>query len=625
MLTVRFRTLPAAELSHRLQVLKALGGSPLPISMRTLVLVFALALGSMCSGAAPSAALPRSTNLTIPGFFEENKGQTDGRAKFLSRRAGYSVFVTREGLVLSLAPSSGKKHAALRMTVSGANPDAKIEGEAPLPGRSNYLRGGGNLSDIRQYERVRVRDVRPGIDLVFYGDSRELEYDLVLKPGSEPKALKVRFEGQDKLALDGSGDIVLKTAAGDLRQRKPRVWQEVDGKRSPVEASYLLARSGEVRLKLGRFDTTRPLVVDPVISYSSYFPYKINGIAAGPNGELYATGYVEDDTFPVTPGAYDNTLGFADAFVLKINSAGSALVYATYLGGSGWDEGRSIAVNPLGQAYVSGNTVSRDFPATWETRTSIHGLFVTKLNSAGSGYLYSAVLYGGTQIRGNLLAIDPTGSAYVAGSASSFPSALKTYRASPSGGEEIIVAKLDPSGTALLFSTFLGGSNDETPYGLAVDRNEDVYITGQTSSADFPAKGGLGTTLSGSTDAFVTKLRPSASGDSALVYSTYLGGTDDDCGSAIAVDTAGSAYVTGWTVSRDFPTTPSAYSRIPGDSYEYGDVFVTKLDANGASLSYSTYLGGSRNDSAIGIAVDQAGNVILAGSSIVVPRFQTRQ
>ena len=618
----------------------------------------------------------------FPPSFEANQGQTNPRVKFLSRGSGYSLFLTPTEAVLTLRSSgqesqvkgqeaaverpgllSGRGAAneflkersaasavqatVLRMKLVGANPAPKISGVDELPGKSNYFIGNDPKkwrANVPTYAKVSYRRVYPGVDLVYHGTQGKLEYDFVVAPGADPGVIRLSFEGAERLELDAQGDLVLRTAAGQLRQHNPVVYQEVAGVRHAVSGSYVLRGQREAGFEIARYDASQPLIIDPVLSYSTYlgggnFDEGL-GIAVDAAGNAYVTGFTGSTNFPTTTGAFQTNFqgGFADAFVTKLNPTGSALVYSTYLGGSGFDESYGIAVDAAGNAYVTGFTDSTNFPTTagaFQTTFGVGGFadaFVTKLNPTGSTLAYSTYLGGDNYDEGNGIAVDAAGNAYVTGDANSadFPTTPGAFQTTLGGGtcfggpcSDAFVTKLNPTGTALVYSTFLGGSgNDGSFYrgGIAVDAAGNAYVTGLTGSTNFPTTAvAFQMTYGGGTcgvppdtfpcpDAFVTKLNPTGS---ALVYSTYLGDSGFEQGFGIAVDAAGNAYVTGLTESANFPTTPGAFQTTFGG---FDDAFVTKLNPTGtAPLVYSTYLGGSSLDEGFGIAVDAAGNAFVTG------------
>jgi beta-propeller repeat-containing protein len=592
----------------------------------------------------------------LPLMFEANRGQTDQQVKFLSRGRGYTLFLTgteavlalRQGSTNSLAPDSGERDRVrgqvLRMQFKGANPTPRASGLEPLPGIVNYFIGNDPKrwrTNIPTYQKVAYTNIYPGIDLIYYGNQRQLEYDFVVRPGADPTRIVLGVQGADRLEVDDQGDLLVRTAAGLLRQRKPVIYQEVDGGRKEIPGGYVLRGPHEAGFQVAAYDKSRPLVIDPVLAYSTYLGGSASdrgfGIAVDPAGNAYVTGVTASSDFPTTAGAVDTTFnGGSDAFVTKLDAAGSMLLYSTYLGGSSVEgDVRSfglvtggIAVDPAGNAYVTGVTASSDFPTTaGAVDTSFNGgsdTFVTKLDAAGSMLLYSTYLGDSGSDVGFGIAVDPAGNAYVTGQTDSFnfPTTPGSFDTSLSGVHDAFVTKLNVSGSALVYSTYLGGSVGEAANAIALDAAGSAYVTGVTTSGDFPTTAGaVDTTFAGGCiaifgcgDAFVTKLDPAGS---APVYSTFLGGSSFDQGLGIAVDPAGNAYVTGDTFSSDFATTAGAVDTTCGtDGTCNGtlrDAFVTKLDPGGSMLLYSTYLGASRADLGFGIAVDLAGNAYVTG------------
>jgi hypothetical protein len=597
----------------------------------------------------------------LPLSFEKNEGQTDGRVEFMSRGRGYAMFLSRGGeAVLVLTDPAGSNArapdaagrairpdlpgpltpdildrnrkrgrdagAALRLKLVGANKNARAEGSDQLPGRVNYLRGKDPKqwrSDIPTYARVAYDEVYPGVDVVYYGNQRQLEYDFIVDPGADPRAITLEVEGAERLEIDESGDLVLYAGGKQVRQRKPVVYQETNGVRRVIDGRYRFDGSHRVKFELASYDRSVPLVIDPVLVYSTYLGGAFTGrafdsafdVAIDPLGNAYVTGYTLSSDFPTTGGAYDTSWNNSyDVFVTKLDPAGATLAYSTFLGGSSDEYGRGVAVDVAGHAYVTGHTSSSDFPTTggaYDTsRNNSYDVFVTKLDPTGGALAYSTFLGGSNYEEGHGVAVDVAGAAYVTGYTFSgdFPATGGAYDTSWNNSADVFMTKLDPTGEALAYSTFLGGSSDETGEGVAVDAAGNTYLTGFTVSSNFPTTGGAyDTNWNGSYDVFVTKLDPTGA---ALVYSTFLGGSSDDYGFGVAVDGAGAAYVTGYTSSSNFPTTSGAYDTSWNNSY---DVFVTKLAPTGGALAYSTFLGGGSSEEGRGVAVDAAGNAYIAG------------
>jgi hypothetical protein len=617
-------------------------------SLRVLVLFPFLAGFVLPAGAATDARLSESYG-KLPLQFEANRGQTHNDVRFLSRAAGYGLYLTSDEAVLVLSKPKTQDSVALRMSLVGAARKPAVSGLDELPGKSNYFIGKDPSKwrgNVPTYAKVHYRNVYPGIDLVYYGNQRQLEYDLVVTPGADPKKIVLGFKGADKLGIDAQGDLVLHTKGGDIRQHKPVVYQEIGGSRKQIDGRYLIKGRNRVGFKLAAYDRGRPLVIDPVLAlaYSTYlggsFGDEGSGIAVDAAGNAYVTGDTGSINFPTTPGAFNTTTNgqSAQAFVTKLDPTGSTLVYSTYLGGSGGASGTGIAVDSQGNAYVTGTTLSTDFPTTAGAfQTTSRGsteVFVTKLDPTGSALVYSTYLGGTGQDTGAGIAVDGSGSTYVTGTTASsdFPTtsgAAQPVFAGPGAtvngvSGDAFVTKLDPTGSTLAYSTYLGGADRDVGSGIAVDATGKAYVTGATESVAFPTTpGAFQPIFGGGVDAFVTKIDPTAVGPSSLVYSTYLGGILEDEGSGITVDAAGNAYVTGDTNSVNFPTTAGALQPTFGGGFN--DAFVAKLNPSALgplSLVYSTYLGGSAVDVSSAIAVDTGGNMYVTGGTSS-PNFPT--
>ena len=490
--------------------------------------------------------------------FEPNQGQTAPEVKYIARGSGYGLFLTGKDAVLQL--QRGHKSSSVRMSLPGASPAASIGAEQQLPGKSNYLVGSDASKWVRgvsQFGRVRYEQVYPGVDLVYYGNQGRLEYDFVLKPGADPRQIQLHFDGASKVALDAKGNVRLQTPVRELLLEKPQVYQQVSdskGKssRHPVAGRFVLLAKNTVGFRVAGYDPQRELVIDPVLSYSTYLGgsggngERGNGIAVDAAGNAYITGYTPSTDFPtLNPVQPTNraTYNRETAFVTKLNASGTALVYSTYLGGSASDQGVGIALDAAGNAYVTGNTSSLDFPTTVNafqtapTSLDSHAVFVTKLNATGSALVYSTYLHGS------------------------------------------IISEYDQS------------------HAIAVDAAGNAYVTGNTNAPDFPTTANAFQPVfpsSATQVVFVTKLNATGS---ALVYSTFLAGNTSywyDSGTGIAVDSVGNAYVTGETWATDFPTTAGAFQTVNVEPW--GSPFVTKLNATGSAILYSTYLGGTNTD-----------------------------
>jgi hypothetical protein len=568
---------------------------------------FAFLLSLLCLCTTPS---PAATKLKVvdaygklPLSFEANQGQSDTRVKFLSRGSGYTLFLTSSEAVLLLqtgaASDDVKQHgrpqidepippknlnleddartqsATLRIRLVGANPAPQLTGFDELPGKANYFVGNDVKkwrTDVPTYAKVKYHAVYPGVDLVYYGNQRQLEHDFIIAPGADLGLISLRLEGAKQLSLDSHGDLVLKTQNGEIRLQKPVIYQEVDGVRQEIAGGYRLEGKNRVSFEVATYDVTKALVVDPTLVYSTYLGGSsidtAYGIAVDSAGNAYVTGYTNSTNFPTKSAFQGTKAGNYDAFVTKLSPTGSALVYSTYLGGNsgnGIDIAKGSRLVPVG-------------------KDSWWGSCSNTLDSAGN--------------------------AYVAGltASTNFPTENPYQKVYPGGYYAAFVTKLSPTGSALVYSTYLGGGYADVAYGIAVDSASNAYVTGATQSTKFPTKNPFQGTNAGGSDAFVTKLSPT---DSALVYSTYLGGGGGDVAYGIAVDSARNAYVTGYTKGTNFPTKNPFQGTNAGGS----DAFVTKLSPTGSALVYSTYLGGGGGDVAYGIAVDSARNAYVTGTT----------
>jgi len=499
------------------------------------------------------------------------------------------------------------------MRILGASSKAALIPEEPVAGISNYYLGSHVITGLQHYERVRANGVLPGIDVTYYGFGRDIEYDFVIHPGADANAIRLKFDGAAKTALDSNGDLVLQTALGEIRQRRPRVWQDIGGKRREISCRYRIDRSGEVRLALGRFDRTRELTIDPILSVSTYLggtaADEVTGIATDSSGNIYVTGYTYSTDFPATNGRV-LVADYYDVFITKLNPTGTALIYSTILGGSSDDRGLAIASDNFGNAYVAGYTDSgTQFPYTAGTPDGGQDAFVAKLGSAGN-IIFSNIFADGS---GAGIAVDSTGATYVVGQTSSrnFPVTGVPLRPLD-GSVDAFITKFDPSGV-ISYSKNFGGQGQDIATSVAIDSAGDAYVAGSTTSSDFPATGYQTAYTASGGAAFVTVINPSGT---AYVYSTYLGGSSAQLALGIAVDSTRSAYVTGTTSSSDFPTTPSSFTPLkPNGGPGYSTGFITKLSPTGATLDYSSYLGGSFQDSPAAIAVDSHGSAYVTGSS----------
>jgi hypothetical protein len=472
----------------------------------------------------------------LPLHFEANQGQSDGKVRFLARGAGYSLFLTPTEAVLALTQvrtqpprrisgpvpmAAGKvtekvnETAVLRLKVAGASPDASISGLRQIPGKVHYFKGNDPAKwrqNVPLYEAVRYTGILPGIDLVYYGREGQLEYDFLVSPGADPGVIKLQVEGPGDLRLDSQGNLLMQ--AGDFQwvMHSPRIYQERDGSPAPVEGGFVLLGDNRIGFRLGPYDATLPLIIDPVLGYSTLLGgaqlEQGRGIAVDAAGYAYVTGMTPSNDFPTVPGGYDTTYNFnGDVFVTKLNPAGSELVFSTYIGGGDYDWAHTLILDSGNNAYVTGYTQSFDFPTTPGVYQPVKG-----------------------------------------GGASNIADAY--------------VFKLSPDGSSLVFSTFLGGDQTDWGEGIALDAAGHIYVTGITYSPVFPTTGNAyQPTNMGNGDAYVVKLNSTAT---ALLYGTFLGGGLQEYGFGIAVDASNHAYIVGRTSSNPFPTTPGAFQPTYG-------------------------------------------------------------
>jgi len=639
--------------------------------------------GGMSFGQQPAAApISHAAIATeygkLPLSFTPNQGQNDPRVKFSSRGAGYSLFLTDSAAVLALnkvdaqpkkgaaamkmgpaASATAAKNDVVRMELAGVLHNLRVSGAEQLPGKVNYFIGNDPQkwhSDIPTYGKVKYSAVYPGVDLVYYGNQRQLEYDFIVAPGANANPVRLHFAGASKLALNCDGDLTVAAKHGAIAFRKPLTYQMKDGKRELVEGRFKLLGKNDLGFALGDYDHARELIIDPTLVYSTYLggnsSEQVNGIAVDANGHAFVAGRTSSMDFPTTGGSYKpSSLSSFSAFVTEFDTDGSGLIYSTYLGGSNSDGANAISLGADGHAFVTGYADSNDFPVTMDayettpSATSNYNGFVTELNETGSHLIYSTFLNEVVSPTG--IAVDSSGHAYVTGwtRTTDLPVSPEAYqKTNHARGQATInafVIKLEPAGNGAVYSTYLGGSGNDLASAIAVDKTDHAYVTGAAYSVDFPHTEGayqstnLGKALQVS-NAFVTKFNEAGS---ALSYSTYLGGSGGasggDSGNGIAVDGTGDSYVAGTANSCNFPVTAGAF-QINNDSCGGSNVslasnaIIAKLNPSGTALLYSTYLGGSGQtnqtqnvspvagfgDSANAIAVDSLGDALVTGYAV---------
>ena len=594
---------------------------------------------------------------TLPLTFEINRGQYDSSVKFTSRGNGYRLCLTGREAILSLhrplssdsgsreeqngSPAESGAHqprirdeaaAVLRMRLVGANSSSPMQG-LDLASHSNYLIGSNRnnwRTAVPGYGRVRQKGLYTGIDLIYHGTSGQLEYDFVLAPRANPGIIDLAFERTQKMRVDSDGDLVLTTPRGEIRHKKPFAYQEIEGSRKEISSRFVIKGKHRVGFQIGRYDRRKTLIIDPVLNYSSYFGGDFTeglAIAVDRAGNAYVAGDCDSTRFPTTPGAFQSTKQSGsendeDAVVMKINASGTAVVYSTYIGGKEDEEATGIAVDSEGNAFVTGFTESGNFPTTpGALQTEKKGwsdAFIAKLNDQGTSLIYSSYLGGSRSTKANGIAVDSKGNAYVAGQtgALDFPTtagAFQTEQGSHNWEDDAFVAKVNPVGSALVFSTYLGSYDKDVAKGIAVDSDGNVYVTGLTDSGYyFPTTFQGYHTISRYEDVFVTKLKSDGSG---LIYSSRFGGGNDDVANSIAIDSTGAAIVTGSTSSVDFPTVNAAQDSLVSSmclkSQDRGDAW-SSVDTALASV-YSRYEG-LEDTPVSALAVDpRSPSIIYAG------------
>lgn len=552
--------------------------------------------GSWLARASQPATLPAATPpafSSLPIWFEANNGQTDPQVQFLARGHGHQFLLSPAEAVVILLKSTpvsefrrGQARALTRTPAEirlicfrlvGADAQARMTGLDLLPGKVNYFLGANPAewrSAISMFQKVRVRQAYPGVDVIYYASGQQLEYDFYLEPGANPDSIRLRVDGADRVEIDSAGNLIVEAGGERIHQHRPVAYQFDGQKRRAVEVAYRLVGESSFGFALGDYDPTLPLTLDPVLNYSTYLGGSNKDtawdLALDASGNAYVTGESLSTNLAATVGSFQTnfaggiTVG-GDIFVAKLDATGSNLVYLTYLGGKGNDAALSIAVDGGGNAYLTGFTDSTNFPLVSAIFTNLSGkpepyfglypmdAFVTKLNATGSALVYSTYLGGSTNDQGIAIAVDAVGHAYVAGytDSTNFPvaNALQTTNA---GVDDVFVAKLAPDGSALVYSTYLGGTNTDQAEGIAVTPTGRAFVTGFTQSTNFPVVNALQPWLAGGQDVFISVLDPTGT---QLIQSTYIGSTGNEVGYRIALDSAGNPYVTGTRNGFSYPVT----------------------------------------------------------------------
>ncbi len=603
--------------------------------------------------AEPSPALTGSFG-QLPLYFVENQGQMDQHVAYYLQGRNSTVYFTSEGVTYAVsapAPDESANHPdaaahddrhprdggrwAVKLEFVGANRNARPVAQEPAEAIFSFFKGQPDEwhTGLRTYRRLVYANLWPGVDLVYYGTANRLKYEFVVWPGADPAQIRLAYRGATDVRLNASGQLEVRTPLGGFTDDVPMAYQETSrGQRLPVALAYALDESSPTGgsaayvFRVGDYDSTRPLVLDPVVLVNAGYIGGAGGdagndIAVDGAGNAYVAGWTTSDamSFPVMAGPDLTYNGYPDAFVAKVNAAGTALIYAGYIGGSGVDTASGITVDDAGNAYVTGTTNSNQatFPAVLGPDLTFNGsddAFVAKVNSAGTALVYAGYIGGQGVEFGYDIAVDSSGNAYAVGRTHSSETTFAvtggpdlTYN----GTGDAYVVKVNATGTSLIYGGYLGGSDDDRGLGIAVDSAGNAFVTGSTSSdqTSFPVVHGPDLTYNGAAhDAFVAKVTASGT---ALAYAGYIGGTSDEAGEAIAVDASGNAYVTGLTYS-----TETTFPVVGGPDLTHNgnpDAFVVKVDADGTGLVYAGYIGGAEPDVGDGIAVDAAGNVFVTG------------
>ena len=619
-------------------------GNSLSVTLRFFA-VFSAAALSFATNDPASKAVPEEVKARalsnygkLPLSFEENRGQADARVKFLSQGNGYTLLLAPGAVELNLAQPQRDKHAALRMSFPGAQLTSRVTGDGRQSSISSYFVGNDPakwVAGAPNYARVRYQELYPGVDLVFYGNQRQLEYDLVVAPGADPRVIRMQFDGVDNMRLDGSGNLVLSAGTGEMRQHRPIVYQERNGVRQSLNGRYVIQPHHQVAFEIGPYDTSKPLIIDPVLTFATYLGTpgeelfglsstadnaSYPAVAVDTEGYVYVTGFnggtaAEFPPYPI--GAVTLTAqgigGGTEVFVLKMNSTGTGVIYSVVFGGGGPDIGGAIAVDTSGNAYVTGFTNSTNFPITagapqgsFPAGASTNA-FVAKVNAAGTALVYSTYLGGSGSFWGRGIALDPSGNAYVTGTAQAsgsipFP-LVSPLSSTPSAG---FLTKVNTSGTAFAYSTYLSAG---IGYSIAVDSSANAYIAGTTGTVAAPSPA----------QAYVLKVN---AGGVGIDYGPVLLGSSgaglQSVGFGIALDSQNDAYVTGMTNDPHFPVTSGAAQTAYGGGLT--DAFAVKLGPIGALPPvYATYIGGIGSnilpERGSGIGVDGLGYAYVAGTT----------
>ncbi|MFN9337858.1 MAG: SBBP repeat-containing protein [Candidatus Kapaibacterium sp.] len=504
----------------------------------------------------------------------QNNGQWSKDVLFVVRTSSLDMWITENGVVYDQfeiiekdkkvqrkSPNDSREfsrrgHVVKVLHTDKTHSSFRSVGIRKLPVAYSYIKSNETF-EAQSFESVRLDNIVDGIDVVYYTDNNVPRYDYIVKPFANPKSLRLNVEGAISISANSKDNLTLKTSLGEIQQHGLFVYQNIGNSKKKIECSFSVSHDNTISFNLGEYDVSKPLIIDPLV-FSTYIGGSSfetgNGIALDASGNIYVTGTTQSTNFPTVSGSYDvSANGSTDIFVSKFNASGTTLLYSTYIGGSNNDQSNDIAVDGSGNVYITGFTKSTNFPVT-------SGIFQNS--------------YGG-------------------------------------GSDDIFVTKLNSTGTSLVYSTFIGGSDQDIARGLALDASGNVFITGTTKSTNYDITSGVfQNTIAGDGDVFVTKVNSTGA---ALLYSTYIGGTALDDANDIVIDGSGNAYITGYAVSTNYDVTAGVYQMAFGGSFFFGDAFVTKVNPTGSALVFSTYLGGFDDDFGQGIAIDASNNVYITG------------
>lgn len=575
----------------------------------------------------------------LPLRFERNIGQTEQNIDFISHNNNYTLFLSPTKATFSFEKEKNinnfvhklkvKEQNAnveatnsLTMELIGANTSAKAIEIEKLSTTSNYFLNNDKKhwqANVENFAKVQYQNIYPGIDIVYYGNQRQFEYDLIVTPYTSPDIINLQFAEAEKLIINNDGDLVITINNQEIYKKKPYVYQEINGNKELIASNYVINKNNEVSFELGSYDISQPLIIDPMIGYSTYLGGTgsdfSNAIAIDNAGNAYIVGYTESLNFPTNNPQQKSISGKNDLFIAKLNSTGNSLAFSTYIGGSDEDFGNAIAIDSTGNVYVTGYTFSTNFPVANPfqskngntTANSGGDAFIVKLNSQGNSLIYASYLGGMSDDMATSIAIDSENNAYITGFTNSinFPVA-NSIQSKSNGGFDAFLTKLNAAGNSLVYSTYFGGSDNEFGNAIAIDKSNNAYIVGLTDSRNLPIVNPQQSILGGDSDGFIAKF---ASTGNTVNFATYFGGSNFDVITSVAVDSTSNVYVTGVTGSKDF----SLMSPIQQNKADNLDVFVSKLNNVGNSLVFSTYLGGSGDEQANSIALDEKNNVYIMG------------